>query len=68
MNKVNSMTSQAEEQQAFRSGKSCTDVVFVRRQVTEESTEYNITVYKYSIDLEKTFDCLQFKDVASPKQ
>ena len=61
--KINSLTSLTEEQQGFRSGRSCTDAVFVIRQVTEKSIEYNKPAYMCFIDLEKAFDRVQLRDV-----
>ena len=59
--KINSLTSLTEEQQGFRSGKLCTDAVFVIRQVTEKSIEYNKPAYICFIDLEKAFDRVQLR-------
>ncbi|XP_030768214.1 uncharacterized protein LOC115891795 [Sitophilus oryzae] len=43
--KINDLTCLADEQQGFRSGRSCTDAVFVIRQITEKSIEYNKPAY-----------------------
>lgn len=56
----------SEEQQGFRSGRSCTDAVFVIRQMTEKSIEYNKPAYMcLYVDLEKAFDRVELKDVTS---
>lgn len=62
-NKINDLTSLADEQQGFRSGRSCTDAVFIIRQITEKSIEYNRPAYMCFIDLEKAFDRVQLRDV-----
>ena len=62
-NKINEYTSLADEQQGFRSGRSCTDAVFVIRQITEKSIEYNRPAFMCFIDLEKAFDRIQLEDV-----
>ena len=51
------------EQQGFRSGRSCKDAVFVLRQITEKSIEYNKLAYICFIDLVKAFDRVQLKDI-----
>ena len=61
--KINDLTCLADEQQGFRSGRSCTDAVFVIRQITEKSIEYNKPAYMCFIDLEKAFDRVQLRDV-----
>ena len=45
-----------DEQQGFRSGRSCVDAVFIMRQITEKAIEYNKPVFICFIDLEKAFD------------
>lgn len=62
-NKINSIISLSDEQQGFRTGRSCTDAVFVIRQIAEKSIEYNIPAYMCFIDLEKAFDRVQLQDV-----
>lgn len=61
-NKINNLTFLADEQQGFRSGRSCTDAVFVIRQITEKSIEYNRPAYMCFIGLEKAFDRVQLRD------
>jgi len=47
-----------KEQAGFRSGKSCTDQIFTLRQILEQCTEWNSTVYINFVDFEKAFDSL----------
>ena len=44
-----------QEQTGFRRGKSCIDHIFTLRQILEQSTEWNSTIY---IAFEKAFDSL----------
>lgn len=62
-NKINSITQISEEQQGFRSGRSCNDAVFVIRQIIEKSIEYNRPAFLCFVDLEKAFDRVQLQDV-----
>lgn len=62
-NKITSLTQISEEQQGFRNGRSCNDAVFVIRQITEKSIEYNRPAFLCFIDLEKAFDRVQLQDV-----
>ena len=62
-NKINGLISLQHEQQGFRSGRSCTDAVFVLRQITEKSIEYNKPANICFIDLVKAFDQVQLKDI-----
>ena len=62
-NKINKYTSLADEQQGFRSERSCTYAVFVIRQIKEKSIEYNRPAFMCFIDLEKAFDRIQLEDV-----
>lgn len=61
--KINEATSLSEEQQGFRSGRSCNDAVFTIRQIIEKSIEYNKPAYLCCIDLVKAFDRVQLQDV-----
>jgi hypothetical protein len=54
--KINTIISLAEEQQDFRSGRSCTGAIFIMRQ-------YNKPVYLSFIDLQKAFDRVQLRYV-----
>ncbi|XP_065576324.1 uncharacterized protein LOC136037530 [Artemia franciscana] len=45
-----------EEQHGFRTGRSCSDLIFVLRMLVEESKEWNKKLYLLFIDFEKTFD------------
>ena len=47
-----------QEQAGFRRGKSCIDHIFTLRQILEQSTEWNSTIYIAFIDFEKAFDSL----------
>ena len=46
------------EQAGFREGRSCTDHIFVLRQLLEQSTEWNNNLYALHVDFEKAFDSL----------
>ena len=59
-NKINGLQ---DKQQDFRSGRSCTDAVFVLRQITIKSIEYNKPAYICFIDLVKAFDRVRLKDI-----
>lgn len=54
---------QMNSKQGFRSGRSCTDAVFVLRQIVERSIEYNKSAYLCFIDLQKAFDRIWVEDV-----
>ena len=62
-NKLNSIISLSDEQQGFRSGRSCVDAVFVLRQIVEKSIEYNKPAYLCFIDLTKSFDRVRIDDI-----
>lgn len=62
-NKITSLTQISEEQQGFRTGRSCNDAIFVIRQINEKSIEYNRPAFLCLIDLEKAFDRVQLQDV-----
>lgn len=62
-NKIGSIITLSDEQQGFRSGRSCTDAVFVIRQIVEKSIEYNRPAYMCFIDLQKAFDRVKLGDV-----
>ena len=47
-----------EEQAGFRSGRSCTDQIFVLRQILEQSREWNTPLYINFLDIEKAFDSI----------
>ena len=47
-----------EEQAGFRSGRSCTDQIFVLRNIVEQSLEWNSSLYINFIDFEKAFDSI----------
>ncbi|CAG9835898.1 unnamed protein product [Diabrotica balteata] len=53
----------ADEQQGFRTGRSCTDAVFIIKQITEKALEYNRPAFICLIDLKKAFDKVKLKDV-----
>ena len=53
----------ADEQQGFRSGRSYTDVIFVLRQLTKKSIEFNRLAFTCFIELQKAFDRIQLKDI-----
>mgnify|MGYP000420915844 FL=1 len=62
-NKLNSIISLSDEQQGFRSGRSCVDAVFVLRQIVEKSIEYNKPAFLCFIDLTKAFDRVRIDDI-----
>ena len=45
-----------EEQHGFRTGRSCSDLIFVLRTLVEESKEWNNNLYLLFIDFENAFD------------
>ncbi|XP_065574955.1 uncharacterized protein LOC136036580 [Artemia franciscana] len=47
-----------EEQHGFRTGRSCSDLIFVLRMLVEESKEWNKKLYLLFIDLEKALDSI----------
>jgi len=47
-----------EEQAGFRSGRSCTDQIFILRTIVEQSLEWNSSLYINYIDYEKAFDSI----------
>lgn len=61
--KINSIISLSDEQQGFRTGRSCTDAVFVLRPIVEKSLEYNKPAFLCFIDLQKAFDRVRLKDI-----
>lgn len=52
-----------DEQQGFRRGRSCTDAIFVIRQLTEKALEFNRPIYFCFIDIERAFDKIRLKHV-----
>uniref|UniRef100_A0AAR5NWU5 Reverse transcriptase domain-containing protein n=1 Tax=Dendroctonus ponderosae TaxID=77166 RepID=A0AAR5NWU5_DENPD len=62
-NKINNLTSLADEQQGFRSGRSCTDALLELRQIVEKSIECNEPAFICFVDLTREFDSDQLKDV-----
>ena len=47
-----------EEQAGFRSGRGCTDHIFVLRTIVEQSIEWNSSLYINYIDFQKAFDSI----------
>ena len=47
-----------EEKAGFRSGRGCTDQIFVLRTIVEQSLEWNSSLYINYIDFEKAFDSI----------
>ena len=45
-----------EEQNGFRTGRSCIDNVFTIKQTTEKRREFNLETHIAFLDLEKAFD------------
>lgn len=52
-----------DEQQGFRRGRSCVDAIFIIRQISEKSLEFNRPAFFCFIDLEKAFDRIRLKHV-----
>lgn len=48
----------AEQQCGFRKGRSCTDDVFIVKQITEKRREFNLETPMDFIDYENAFDCV----------
>jgi endonuclease/exonuclease/phosphatase family metal-dependent hydrolase len=61
--KMESIITNREEQQGFRSNRSTTDAIFILRQVREKSLEYNTPAFLCFVDLTKAFDRVKLKDV-----
>ncbi|KAL9952790.1 hypothetical protein ACROYT_G040097 [Oculina patagonica] len=47
-----------QEQAGFRAGRSCSEHIFILRQILEQSKEWNTTLYANFIDLETAFDSI----------
>ena len=47
-----------QEQAGFRKGRSCTDHIFVLRQILKRSHEWNRSIYAVFVDFEKAFDSI----------
>jgi hypothetical protein len=43
-----------DEQQCFRRGRSCTDAIFVIRQLAEKALEFNRPIFFFFTDIEKS--------------
>jgi hypothetical protein len=52
-----------DEQQGFRRGRSCTDAIFVVRQLADKAMEFNRHFFFCFIDIEKAFDKIRLKHV-----
>ena len=52
-----------DEQQGFRTGRSCVDAIFVIRQLKEKAIEFNRPAYTCFVDFEKAFDRVRLEDV-----
>lgn len=50
-----------EEQCGFRGGRSCTDNIFVLRQIIEKRKNHNLSTHLIFIDLEKAYDTVPLK-------
>lgn len=61
--KLSSLTEHQEEQQGFRKGRSCTDAIFVVRQIVEKALEFNRPAFMCLIDLQKAFDRIRLSDM-----
>lgn len=53
----------SEEQQGFRQNRSTIDAIFILRQITEKSIEFNKTAFMCFIDLKQAFDKVRLRDV-----
>lgn len=61
--KLSELITLSDEQQGFRVGRSCTDAIFIVRQITEKALEFNKPAFLCFIDLEKAFDSLQLNTI-----
>lgn len=52
-----------EEQQGFRKNRSTIDAIFIVKQVSEKSIEFNKPAYMCFVDMTKAFDRVRLKDV-----
>ena len=52
-----------EEQAGFRKGRSCTDHIFVLRQILEQSPKWHSSLYVVFVDFEKAFDSLHLSSL-----
>jgi len=52
-----------EEQNGFRIGRSCIDNVFIIKQIMEKRREFNLETHMAFLDLEKTFDKVDRKQL-----
>jgi hypothetical protein len=62
-NKLSEIVDLEDEQQGFRTGRSCVDAIFILKQVMEKFIEYNKPTYLCFIDLKKAFDQIIVQDV-----
>lgn len=54
--KLKTIITLEDEQQVFRSGRSCNDAIFLIRQIVKKSIEYNKPAFICFVDLKKAFD------------
>ena len=52
-----------DEQQCFRCGRSCTDAIFIVRQLAQKALEFNRHAFFCFTDIEKAFDKIHLKRV-----
>ena len=61
--KLTKIVNSEDEQQGFRRGRSCTDAIFVVRQLAEKALEFNRPAFFCFIDIEKAFDKIRLEHV-----
>jgi len=59
---LNNTVTLEDEQQGFRCGRSCTDAIFIIRQLAEKALGFNRPIFCF-IDIEKAFDQIRLKHV-----
>lgn len=60
--RISDIITLSDEQQGFKSGRSCLDAIYVVHQVTEKLLEFNLW-YMCMVDLEKAFGSALLQDV-----
>lgn len=63
LRKLNVYYTPRDEQFGFRTGRSTTDALFIVRQITEKSIEYDVPAYFCIVDLVKAFDSVRITDI-----
>ena len=55
-----------EEQAGFRRGRSTTEQLFILRNIIEQCTEWNATLFINFVDFEKAFDSIHRESLSGP--